>query len=138
MIEDLTPPRAWSRLNEDEDAVLLDVRSKVEHDFVGHPPEAVLVPWKDPPDGEVDPDFVAKAVAALKQHRQGKDPAADLTVLTLCRSGARSKAAGEALLAGGFKKVFNVAEGFEGDKDENKHRGNLNGWRFHNLPWEQT
>ena len=32
----------------------------------------------------------------------------------------------------------NIAEGFEGDKDENGHRGTLNGWRFRGLPWQQT
>ena len=43
MIEDITPSRAWSMLNEDGGVVLLDVRSRVEHDYVGHPPGAVLV-----------------------------------------------------------------------------------------------
>jgi len=138
MIEELTPPQAWAMLNENQDAVLLDVRSRVEYDYVGHPPEAVLVPWRDPPDAGVAPDFVSRAATALKQRRPGRDPATDLTVLTLCRSGGRSRAAGEALLASGFKRVINVAQGFEGDKDENRHRGNLGGWRFHGLPWEQT
>lgn len=138
MIEDITPSRAWSMLNEDGGVVLLDVRSRVEHDYVGHPPGAVLVPWKDPPDQEPDPEFVAKAVAALQQSRPGRDPASDLTVLTLCRSGVRSRAAAEALIKSGFKRVYNVAEGFEGARDEEKHRGNLGGWRFHSLPWEQT
>jgi rhodanese-related sulfurtransferase len=138
MIEDIKPDRAWAMLNDNEDAVLLDVRSRVEYDYVGHPPGAVLVPWRDPPDREPDPGFVDKAVQALRQSRPGKDPAADLTVLTLCRSGARSRSAAEALQKRGFKRVYNVAEGFEGVRDAEKHRGNLGGWRFHKLPWEQT
>lgn len=138
MIEDISPPEAWAMLNENEDAVLLDVRARVEHDFVGWPAEAVLVPWQDPPGTPADPEFVDKAVAALKLSRAGRDPARDLTVLSLCRSGARSRAAGEALRAAGFAKVYNVAGGFEGDKDENGHRGNINGWRYYGLPWEQT
>jgi rhodanese-related sulfurtransferase len=28
-------------------------------------------------------------------------------------------------------------EGFEGDKDAQEHRGNLNGWKAHGLPWVQ-
>ena len=28
-------------------------------------------------------------------------------------------------------------KGFEGDLDENHHRGQLGGWRFCGLPWEQ-
>jgi len=137
MIEDISPPEAWAKLNEEEDAVLLDVRTTMEFEFVGHPLEAVHLPWKEAPDMQVDPDFVARARDVLRGARPGHAPE-DLTVMTLCRSGARSKAAGEALLEAGFHKVLNIDEGFEGDKDENSHRGNLNGWRYHNLPWEQS
>jgi len=42
------------------------------------------------------------------------------------------------LIKNGFTSVYNVLEGFEGDKDENGHRNTINGWRFHRLPWEQT
>ena len=60
------------------------------------------------------------------------------TVLTLCRSGKRSMLAATLLEEQGYKDTVNIAEGFEGDPDGNRHRGNLNGWRFHGLPWEQT
>jgi hypothetical protein len=30
-----------------------------------------------------------------------------------------------------------VLEGFEGDLDDSKQRGHLNGWRQRGLPWEQ-
>ena len=56
----------------------------------------------------------------------------------LCRSGARSATAGEMLVNNGYTNVYNVLEGFEGDKDENGHRSTINGWRFHGLPWEQS
>ena len=45
--------------------------------------------------------------------------------------------AGEALEAAGFRRVYNVLHGFEGDLDESHHRGSRNGWRFEGLPWEQ-
>ena len=131
MVEDIPPTRAWEILNSDSEAVLLDVRSSMEYDYVGHPPDAVLVPWKEPPDWEIDPGFVEKVRRALGAGAEKK------TILCLCRSGARSRSAGERLLENGFRRVLNVAEGFEGDKDENLHRGNINGWRFHGLPWEQ-
>ncbi len=38
----------------------------------------------------------------------------------------------------GFRRVYNVLHGFEGDLDEHHQRGRLNGWRFDGLPWEQT
>ena len=38
----------------------------------------------------------------------------------------------------GFTQVSHVASGFEGDLDENDHRGNLNGWRHDGMPWSQS
>ena len=32
----------------------------------------------------------------------------------------------------------NVDEGFEGDLDDNNHRGLVNGWKKRGLPWRQT
>ncbi|MEM7686023.1 MAG: rhodanese-like domain-containing protein, partial [Pseudomonadota bacterium] len=32
----------------------------------------------------------------------------------------------------------NVAEGFEGDLDADGHRGTINGWKAHGLPWRQS
>jgi rhodanese-related sulfurtransferase len=64
----------------------------------------------------------------------------DTPVLLLCRSGARSAAAAAAAAAAtraGFKHAYSVVEGFEGDLDESRQRGNRNGWRFRALPWVQ-
>ncbi len=59
-------------------------------------------------------------------------------VLLLCRSGQRSMAAAKHLYEAGFTQLINIDQGFEGGLDANKHRGNLGGWRFHNLPWQQS
>jgi rhodanese-related sulfurtransferase len=56
----------------------------------------------------------------------------------LCRSGARSALAAEMLIKEGYTNVYNILDGFEGDKDESGHRNTINGWRFHDLPWEQS
>ena len=110
---------------------------KIEFDYVGHPPEAVNIPWQDAPGQAANPDFVQKVRAALSdQDRQGNIE--DLTILTLCRSGSRSRNAARKLLQSGFSRVLNIAEGFEGDPDKNRHRGKINGWRYHGLPWVQT
>jgi len=58
-------------------------------------------------------------------------------VLAICRSGKRSHVAAEHLREQGFREGYNVVEGFEGDLDTRRHRSTINGWRFHNLPWEQ-
>jgi len=136
MIKEISPPEAWNVLQTEPQAVLLDVRSRTEFEFVGHPLHAVHVAWQEAPDWEVAPDFVDKVRAALAI--RGMERSEDLPVLVLCRSGARSMAAAHALQAAGFVNVANVAEGFEGDQDAEKHRGNINGWRKHGLPWEQT
>ena len=61
----------------------------------------------------------------------------DAPVLFICRSGARSRSAAEALSAAGHTRCFNVSEGFEGDKDAESHRGKRGGWKAASLPWIQ-
>lgn len=135
-IPDVSPAEAWQMLKQSR-AVLLDVRTTMEYQYVGHPVGAVHVPWKEAPDWQTDPQFVAKVKQALTGCND-EEPVEDLPVLTICRSGKRSLAAAEALAQQGFSEVYNIAEGFEGDLDENNHRNTKNGWRFHDLPWEQT
>ncbi len=137
MIKEITPTQAWDILQSDHKAWLLDVRSRMEYEYVGHSINALNIPWKEPPGWKVDPDFVDKVRESLqKLHKD--EQLHELPVLAICRSGKRSLAAAEALVAAGFKRVFNVAEGFEGDRDNKDHRSTINGWRFHNLPWEQS
>lgn len=134
-IDNISPPQAYALLRGRADAVLIDVRSKMEYDYVGHPIGAILVPWAEFPDWTVDPErFVAQVRARLASLG---GPIEERPVLLLCRSGARSMAAAHALAQQGFAELYNVAEGFEGDKDAERHRGTLGGWRFHGLPWEQ-
>ncbi len=132
MVAEVDPKQAWLMLQENPDAILLDVRSKVEFDYVGHPVGAVHIPLQEAPDWTTDPDFVQKVIERLGKGSK------DATILTLCRSGKRSMLAAQLLEQHGYRHTGNIAEGFEGDLDENRHRSNRNGWRFHKLPWEQT
>jgi len=134
MIEQLTPLQAWEVLQNEPDAVLVDVRSQMEFSYVGHPVGAVLVPWQEPPDWRVLPDFVERLRRALPA---AQTPPEQRPLLLLCRSGHRSQEAAQALAAAGFVRLANVVEGFEGDRDAEGRRGTLGGWRFHGLPWEQ-
>jgi rhodanese-related sulfurtransferase len=136
-IPEVSPKEAAEILKTDSQSVLLDVRCRVEFDYVGHPPGAINIPWQEPPSWEVVPDFYARVQQRLGELRADIPPAA-LTVLALCRSGGRSRDAARELARHGFSKVINIAEGFEGGLDENRHRGNIGGWRYHQLPWEQT
>ncbi len=130
MINNLTPPQAWEFLLEHPEALLIDVRTRMEYAFVGHPTDAVHIPWKEFPDWQVNDRFIdaVKGLAA--------DP--DTPLLLLCRSGQRSLDAARILEQAGYRQLINIQEGFEGDLDVEKHRGTLGGWRFHGLPWEQS
>jgi rhodanese-related sulfurtransferase len=103
----------------------------MEYLFVGHPVDALHVSWNDGPDWEVNPHFVGQV-----KRLAGTDHASRAIVL-ICRSGNRSVEAGEALEKAGLRNVYNVLHGFEGDLDENHHRGAKNGWRCEGLPWAQ-
>jgi rhodanese-related sulfurtransferase len=135
-VENINPTQAFELLEAEPDAVLIDVRSKMEFDYVGHPRGALLVPWAEFPSWAVDPPAFVARVRKLLQERGGH--VESRPILTLCRSGGRSMAAARALDAAGFKRLYNVAQGFEGDRDADNHRGTLGGWRYHGLPWEQT
>jgi rhodanese-related sulfurtransferase len=137
-IKEISSQQAWEILEDDPQAVLLDVRTSVEYEYVGHPLNAMHVPWMDAPDWNIDAGFVAKVREALVT-RSGPDQNLESTViLAICRSGKRSQAAAEELASHGFNHLYNIEDGFEGDMDNNKHRSTINGWRHANLPWEQS
>jgi rhodanese-related sulfurtransferase len=138
MIKEIRPIEAYKILEQQKNAVLIDVRSTMEYEYVGHPLMAIHIPLKEPPDWDTQQDFVVNARLALEQHLPENSAINEIPVLMLCRSGKRSELGGEMLIKDGFTNVYNVLEGFEGDKDDNGHRNTINGWRYHGLPWEQS
>ena len=137
MITEVRPLEAYEILQQ-RNAVLIDVRSTMEYEYVGHPPDAIHIPIKEPPDWEMRADFVQLVRKSLEKQFPNKQSIDKIPVLLLCRSGKRSEMGAEMLIKDGFTNVYNVIEGFEGDKDENGHRNTINGWRYNNLPWEQS
>lgn len=131
----LTPAEAHDMLQHNSRALFIDIRSNMEFLFVGHPEGAIHVPWIDEPDWTVNKNFV-KEIRQLLLGGVSQDHGSPPIIL-ICRSGKRSKEAGDALLKAGIKNVCHIAEGFEGDLDENHHRGSIGGWRFRGLPWVQ-
>ncbi len=133
---DVSPMEAWKGLSGNPKAVLIDVRTQPEWAFVGVPDLRSLgkktgfVCWQLYPQMQVDPDFVAKV-----EQLTGGDREAPLYFI--CRSGARSRSAAQALTAAGYRQCFNVADGFEGNVDNQGHRGTTGGWKASNLPWVQ-
>jgi rhodanese-related sulfurtransferase len=125
----VTPTEAYAILQRDPDALLVDCRTEIEFFYVGHPPNAVNIEWHLTPDFSVNPSFTEEVL------REAGDK--ERPILLICRSGKRTLDAGAALEEAGFRDVTNVLEGFEGELDEDFHRGTLGGWRKAGLPWEQ-
>ncbi|MGH8657211.1 MAG: rhodanese-like domain-containing protein [Gammaproteobacteria bacterium] len=134
-VRNVTPEEAWEILQGGSGAVLIDVRTKMEYDYVGHPKGASHVPWQEWPEWRINPHFVTDVRTSLIHSAHSPET---IPVLTLCRSGQRSLAAAQALSMAGFAEVYNIIEGFEGKRDTEGHRNTLGGWRFRGLPWEQT
>jgi rhodanese-related sulfurtransferase len=99
--------------------MILDVRTPEEYLFVDHPTMASKIPvfaqmheWdaaKKQFPMKLLPDFVSRVSKVAKP---------DDTIMALCRSGGRSAIAANLLAQGGFKRVYNVIDGMEGDRVE--------------------
>ena len=137
-MKEIRPVEAYEILQNNSQAVLIDVRSTMEYEYVGHPLSALHVPIKEPPDWQTVQDFAGLVRNALKTRFAGNGSDEERPLLMMCRSGKRSELGAEILIKDGFNNVYNILEGFEGDRDDEGHRNSINGWRYHGLPWEQS
>jgi len=130
---ELSLDEAWAMLRDLPDAVLIDVRTQAEWNFVGIPvldeldKEARFIEWISFPGGQPNPRFLEQATEGLQPGQP---------VLLLCRSGARSLSAARALTEAGYGPAYNVTAGFEGALDPAGHRAS--GWRHAGLAWRQS
>lgn len=124
---DITPQQAADWVARGE-AVLVDVRSDAEREWVGYVPGAVPLAWKQWPGMAMNPGFDEGLRAAVPPGTK---------VALLCRSGVRSIAAAQRATELGLE-AYNILEGFEGNPDASGQRGRTGGWRFRGLPWRQN
>jgi rhodanese-related sulfurtransferase len=151
---------AYDMLNTVPDTYLIDVRTRAEYQFVGHPIGAYLFPYQFftaelGKTGEAH-GYLLSAKNKAFVEEIGKVFKKTDNLLIICRDGTRSGLAAKELLDGGFKNVFDVEDGFEGPefptfKDSNKdkyyrqlakrnkiwgfnHRRHY-GWQWWGLPW---
>ena len=120
---------------------ILDVRTPEEFIFIGH----AAMAWNAPLARQTfqwdaakrhfpmkpNPEFVSQVMTIA-----GPDD----TVLVMCRSGGRSAAAVNLLAKAGYKHVYNVTDGMEGDEVADSGSAFLgkrmrNGWKNSGLPW---
>jgi glyoxylase-like metal-dependent hydrolase (beta-lactamase superfamily II)/rhodanese-related sulfurtransferase len=123
---DVSPQLAYSWWQEGL-AVLVDVRSDAEREWVGFVPGAVAVAWKQWPGMAPNGAFDQAIVAAVPAGKKG---------VLLCRSGVRSVAAARRACELGVQ-AYNILDGFEGPPNGVSQRGQVAGWRFCGLPWRQ-
>ena len=138
----VTSSEAYEKWKAAPDKVkVLDVRTPDEYLFLGHARMAWNVPvavqtfkWdaaKKQFPMQLLPDFIERASRIASPQD---------TLLVMCRAGGRSAIAVNMLAKAGFKNVYNITDGFEGDtvKDpgsvfDGQHM--VNGWRNSGLPW---
>ncbi|WP_348272712.1 rhodanese-like domain-containing protein [Pannonibacter tanglangensis] len=127
-------------MTSDRDAVLVDVRTRAEWNFVGIPDlraagkDTLFVEWQGYPAGTPVPDFVETLGNELVRRGIAKTA----PIYFLCRSGARSLNAALAMTAAGYGPCYNIADGFEGPVGPDGHRGAVGGWKARGLPWVQS
>ncbi len=111
-----------------DDTFIIDVRTRAEYEFVGHP---------DMPNGVPNIPLVF-----YDQWRQNENFVADVeerfsketNLLIICRSGHRAETAAWLLLKAGFSNLFFITDSFEGTLDKDGHR-TINGWKNNGLPY---
>ena len=151
---------AFDMLNTVPDSYLIDVRTRPEYQFVGHPFKAYLFPYRfftatfAKEDGSYAYQLGPKNKAFLEQVAKVFKKTDNLLVIS--RDGTRSALAAKDLIDQDFKNVFDVVDGFEGlqfpaFEDDNRHKyyrqlakrnkiygyGHRRhyGWQWWGLPW---
>jgi rhodanese-related sulfurtransferase len=138
----VTAKEAHALWQKDPDTIkILDCRTPEEYNFVGHAPMARNIPSKfmlyqwDEKKKENAYRENKGFVPLVKKACKSTD-----TILVMCRSGHRSRDSVNILAKAGFSKVYNVIDGFEGDKVKapgtpQDGKRVKNGWRNSDLPW---
>jgi rhodanese-related sulfurtransferase len=138
----VTAKEAYAKWQAAPDQVkIIDVRTPEEYLFVGHPTIAWKIPvavqsyqW-DPEKKQFPmaplPDFVSRVSQVAKP---------DDTLMLMCRSGGRSAIAVNFLAKAGFKNVYNIIDGMEGDANADSEsvaqaQPLKDGWKNSGCPW---
>lgn len=140
----ITAAEASRVLEEHDNVALVEVRTPSEIMLIGYAtPTAAAIPaqFVDPDIGAASKNGTYKMVSnpgfeAEMQAWLASDAAKGIdTLIVTCRSGSRSAAAINRMVAAGIElPLYNMVDGFEGDKNDEGVRA-VNGWRNAGLPW---
>jgi rhodanese-related sulfurtransferase len=120
------PPEAFETLQQNSEAIYLDVRSESEF-AQGHPAGAINVPVvfiKGPGQMEPNPDFLTVVEKVLPKGAK---------LIVGCLSGGRSMRACQMMEDAGYADLTNVVGGFGGQRDQSGAVV-VTGWRDSGLP----
>ena len=144
----VTSTEAYEQLNELGDkALFVDVRTRAEVAFLGTPQLAdANVPFMTVGDfgnwDEKEKNFKlqpnGRFVRQISELVENRGLTRESPIFLMCRSGSRSARAAMMLNLAGYSNVFNITDGFEGDKaKEGPRKGErvVNGWKNSGLPW---
>jgi len=139
MVRQITSSEAYKMFKSDsENTFIVDIRTRAEYIFVGHASMAYNVPYlfwtpgKDEKSGyKKNSRFVSDFAEKFKKTDK---------ILVMCRSGNRSVPACKLLEEARFVNIFEIPDGFEGDKISDKNSiyygyRCVNGWKHDGLPW---
>lgn len=151
---------AYDLLNTVPDTYLIDVRTRAEYQFIGHPFKAYLFPYMffNTSLGKVEEEYNYQIGPKNKTFVSEISKVFKKTdnLLIISRDGTRSALAAKELVDAGFKKVSEVEDGFEGPvfpsfKDINQYKfyrqlarrnkvpgfghRRYYGWQWWGLPW---
>lgn len=138
MTKSITPSSAPEAIDSNEacrrvlaspvDTFIIDVRTRAEYEFVGHPdlPNGVVnIPLFFYEGWRVNENFTASVEEKFSK---------ETNLLIICRSGHRAETAASLLLKAGFKNLFFITDSFEGTLDKDGHR-TVDGWKNNGLPY---
>ncbi len=125
-VKNINSRDAWAFLQENKNALLIDVRTPEEWAHVGKPDlskcnkHICLISWLFFPARNLNTNFMSELNKVV--------PNQDVPLLFLCKSGVRSEAAAKCAIDKGYTNCFNVIDGFEGSLPVSK------GWKGNLLP----
>jgi rhodanese-related sulfurtransferase len=127
-------------------ALMIDVRTQAEVEYVGEAnPVDYNIPYMvndynawDEKNGRYQMSPNSGFLSKLSDIMHNKGMNKNSTVILMCRSGDRSASAANLMIKDGYKNVYSVEDGFEGDlAKDGAHKGQrmVNGWKNSGLPW---
>ncbi len=143
----LTATEAYKFINEQSpDVLFIDLRSPEELACVGAPTLIdVNIPyksadWQQWDDQNKNWKLVEndQAIQQIENFVEQKGFNKQTPIVLLCRAGFWSAWTVDHLAKLGYEHVYNIIDGFEGDKAESgPHQGHrvVNGWKNSDLPW---